>query len=116
MYSTNAISLTFYQQKAQAQKSCASSAFHTVIFIIQKLETTTIYHTPARLMLYNKLVTLIACFARILMNCGIVEEMKSVFEDTLDLKIKKNTKTIIISGSRDTVKATFENIKKNLKV
>jgi len=52
----------------------------------------------------------------ILMNCGIVKEMEDFFEDTLELKIIKKSKTVVASGPRDTVRAALGNIKKNLKV
>ena len=52
------------------------------------------------------------------MNCDIVKEtsLSLLAEESLDLKIDKNTKTVIISGPRETVKIAINAIKNSLKV
>ena len=55
-------------------------------------------------------------FYSILMNCGIVDEMAEVFRDTIDLQIKKKTKSILLSGPRDTVGNILSTIRSVLKV
>ena len=50
------------------------------------------------------------------MNCGIVEEMETVFMDTINLQIKKDINSIIVSGPRDTVRDVLRSITRNIKV